>query len=281
MDDPEHIDRDVDLNSLIADIRPTRLDGVLRGLLGEDFRLCDNNGATLLGDRRAPPGGDGIPLQHRLDRVGTLSAPTAAPEKLHAAAAFLELLFEAVGRRGLAADLRLQAAQAEHRTLLDRHAALTESEAFYRSLSGELEARVQVQVATIERTWNQLYQAERQAVGIAQEFDGTLGLVLGNLATARGYLRHFVRLAGLIGQSDAAALKAYWQEHGLELALHDFAGLIEEAAENADQLAHAVAGLKTACHADAAAETDSGLSERLHQLPGAGSAAWPVPSRRD
>lgn len=281
MNYPERIERDIDLKSLIADLRPTRLAGVLRQMLGADFSLCDDKGATLLGDRRAPPDADGIPLRHRLDHVGTLYAPSAAPDNLRAAAAFLELIFEAGGRLGMATGLHLQAAQEDYRALLDRHAALTRAEAHYRMLAGELEARVQVQVATIERTWGQLYQAERQAAGIAHELDGPLGLVLGNLATARGYLRHFVRLAGLIGQSDAAALKAYWQEHGLEHALHDFAGLIEEAAENADQLAHAVADLKTACHADAATETDAGLNECLHQPPGAGSVAWPAPSRRD
>lgn len=281
MHDTERIERDIDLKSLIADIRPTRLAGVLRQLLGENFSLCDDNGATLLGDRRAPPGADGIPLRHRLERVGTLSAPSAAPENLRAAADFLELVFEAGGRLGMATGLHLQAAQEDYRALLERHAALAGAEAHYRALAGELEARVQVQVATIERTWGQLYQAERQAAGIAQELDGPLDLILGNLATARSYLRHFVRLAGLIGQSDAAALKAYWQEHGLEHALHDFAGLIEESAENADRLAHAVAGLKAACRADAATETDADLDECLHQPPGAGSVAWPAPSRRD
>lgn len=281
MDDPVRIDRDNDLNSLIADIRPTRLDGVLRGLLGEDFRLCDNNGATLLGARRAPPGGDGIPLQHRLDHVGTLYAPSAAPEKLHAAAAFLELLFEAVGRRGLAADLRLKAAQEEHRTLLDRHAALTESEAFYRSLSGELEARVQVQVATIERTWNQLYQAERQAAGIAQELDGPLDAVLANLATALNYLRHFERLSGLVRQSGAALLKAHWQDHGLDHALRDFTELVEASLDNAERMAQVVTGLKDDFRADALTRSGTDLDECLHPSLAVGSAAWPTPSRRD
>ncbi|MDT3736397.1 MAG: hypothetical protein ROZ00_09245 [Denitratisoma sp.] len=281
MDDPERIDCDIDLKSLIADIRPTRLDGVLRGLLGEDFRLCDNNGETLLGDRRASRGVDGVPLQYRLDRVGTLSAPSAAPENLRAAADFLELVFEAGERLGMAAGLHLQAAQEDYRALLERHAALAGAEAHYRALAGELEARVQVQVATIERTWSQLYQAERQAAGIAQELDAPLDLILCNLATARSYLRHFVRLAGLIGQSDAAALKAYWQEHGLEHALRDFAELVEASLDNAERMAHVVTGLKDDSQADAATETDADLNECLHQPPGAGSVAWPAPSRRD
>ncbi|MBK6630974.1 MAG: hypothetical protein IPG33_07925 [Betaproteobacteria bacterium] len=95
MGSPERFDRDLDLNALLAGFPSVRLAAALGSLLGEGYLLRDDSGETVLAGRGAHPCEGGIPLRHQLDDVGTLSAPTAAPENLRAAAALLELLFDA------------------------------------------------------------------------------------------------------------------------------------------------------------------------------------------
>lgn len=272
MGNPAQFDRDLDLSSLLAGFPRARLAAVLVGLLGDSFSLRDESGEVILAGRNARPGQAGIPLQHQLDSVGMLSAPEAAPENLRAAAALLEILADAGARLRMAADLHLQAVHEDYQSLLAKHAALAASEDRYRTLAEELDARVRAQVATIEHTQRQLYQAEKLAsvgqlaAGMAHEINNPLGFILSNLATARGYLRQFARLSGLAENADAAGLKEYWQAHGLEAALRDFAALVEESAEGAERMAGIVADLKTFSRVDAAGEEAVDLNEHLRAV---------------
>ncbi len=274
MGSPERFDRDLDLKTLLAGIRPTRLAAVLRSLLGERFSLCDSQGTAVLDGGCETPCEGGIPLQHQLAQVGTLAAPEAPPQNLQAAAELLEVVFDAHARLRMAADLHLQSVHEDYEALQAQHAALADSEARYRALAGELEARVQAQVLTIEHARRQLYQAEKLAAvgqlaaGVAHEINNPLGFILSNLATARDYLRMLARLSGLAGQADAAALKAFWQAHALDEVLRDFADLVEESAEGAGRMARIVADLKAFSSVDAAGEEIADLNENLRTVAG-------------
>lgn len=274
MGTPERFDRDLDLKALLAGFPAARLAAALGSLLGDGFLLCDEGGETVLAGRSARPCEGAIPLRHQLDDVGALSAPTAAPENLRAAAALLELLIDAGARLRMAADLHLQAVHEDYEALLAKHAALAESEARYRALATELEARVQSQVATIERSQRQLYQAEKMAsvgqlaAGVAHEINNPLGFILSNLATGRGYLRQFERLSGLLAGGDTAALQECWRAQDLDGALRDFAALLDESAEGAARVARIVADLKAFSSVDAAGEEEADLNEQLRTVAG-------------
>jgi C4-dicarboxylate-specific signal transduction histidine kinase len=75
------------------------------------------------------------------------------------------------------------------------HARLLESEARYKKLSEDLDARVKAQVSQLEERQQMLYQAEKLAsvgqlaAGMAHEINNPLGFVRSNLNSFRGYLR--------------------------------------------------------------------------------------------
>ncbi|MBI3140513.1 MAG: two-component sensor histidine kinase [Rhodocyclales bacterium] len=269
---PEAFDREPDLKSLLAGLPRARLAAALASLLGEGFRLCDNDGEELLAGAHADSCSGAVPLHHQLDLLGTLAAPQAAPRQLQAAASLLELLLDAGVRLRMAADLHVQAMHEDYRALLAEHAALAESEARYKALAAELEERVRSQVATIEHAQRQLYEAEKMAsvgqlaAGVAHEINNPMGFIRSNLGTAQGYLRRLAALGPPVKVGGIDAITGTWARNDLDFVLEDFAALLAESIAGAERVARIVADLKDFSSIDVAEEKAVDLNECLQAV---------------
>ena len=271
---PEAFDRAHGLKTLLAVLPRQKLSRSLAALLGEDWRIRDEDGATLLsGSGSCEDSGSGVlPLRFQLDTLGSLAAGGTPPATARAAVQMIELLIDAAARLHMASDLHIQAMHEDYQTLLAKHAALVDSEARYKALAAELDERVKVQVHTIESAQRQLYQAEKMAsvgqlaAGVAHEINNPIGFLRSNLNTAADYLRRFRQLAPLIEQAGAPALSDYWRHSELDFVIEDFAALIDESAGGAERVAVIVAALKDFSSIDAIDAAPVDLNDNLRTV---------------
>jgi two-component system NtrC family sensor kinase len=101
-----------------------------------------------------------IPLRIDIEVIGRLQTSGVPRERTEAAATWLEMVLASAYRYQMAADLHLEAVNADYEALQRKHAALQESEERYRELAEKLDQRVKEQVDVIERAQRQLYQYE-------------------------------------------------------------------------------------------------------------------------
>ncbi len=185
-----------------------------------------------------------------LEPIATLSAEVSDGDRpqnqLGNCAALIDVLMQANARYQMASALHLSAVQADYEALQQKHAELSASEAKYRTLSGELERRVQAQVGEIERTQRQLYQNEklvsvgRLAAGVAHEINNPIGFVRSNLNTGMAYLSELSALRQSIQQPNQEGA----DEGEVETLLADFSELLSESIDGIDRVARIVSSLK-------------------------------------
>jgi two-component system, NtrC family, sensor kinase len=240
---PLAFDRQVGLADMLRSVPRAALEQAFAHSLGPAWRIAGTDGATL---REGPEGFDApgatVALVIDIETVGTVSAPVARADALRPAAAWLELLLGASNRYRMAAELHLETVHADHRALMAKHAALTESEERYRILNAELEERVRQQVAVIEQTQRRMAQAEKMAsvgnlaAGMAHEINNPIGFMRSNLSTAKSYLETLVRAATRDG--------AVTPDSQLAFVIEDFASLLDESIGGADRVGRIIADLK-------------------------------------
>lgn len=238
---PAAFDREWTLTELIPRAQWPTLEDLLGDLLGCPVSLTDE-----LPTEGLPAAAHAAALAVELEPIGWLLGPAARAAALEAAAALLRQTLVARQRYQMASALHLESVHADYLALLDKHHALEQSEARYRALAAELEARVAEQVGTIEMRQRQLYQAERLAsvgqlaAGVAHEINNPLGFVRSNLNSARQYLAQLeaARQAFTAGDSQA------WRKIDADFLLADFAELLRDSVDGVDRIAAIVRDLK-------------------------------------
>jgi len=258
-------DREWRLAELLDAAALARLGPALAGLLGADPALLDATGELLWG---VPPGEmRRVPLTLELEPIGFLACANAAPERLLAARDLLLGVLRAEVRFKMASVLHLEAVAEDFASLKREHARLLESEARYRKLSEELEARVEHQVAQLEERQQMLYQAEKLAsvgqlaAGMAHEINNPLGFIGSNLSTFKTYLERFAALQKSL-PSDSTA----WRELDLDFILEDAADLLADSARGIERIARIVSDLKSFSNVDRATEEFADLNESLQHV---------------
>lgn len=257
-----NFDREWRLAELLDETLLERLGPGLAELLGGDVAVLDEHGRILWG--RLGPDARREPLILELEPLGWLASGTAGPTALRGCGTLLLAVLRAQVRFRMASSLHLEAVAADFETLKREHARLLESEARYRKLSEELDARVKKQVAQLEERQQMLYQAEKLAsvgqlaAGMAHEINNPLGFVRSNLSTFQTYLAKFGQLKGQLDQAGAA-----WKTLDLDFVVEDGGELLAESAGGLERIARIVSNLKAFSNVDRATEEFTDLNACL------------------
>ncbi len=204
---------------------------------------------------------DAVALEFNLETVGWLSGGSSGEERL-AAADLISFLMMFIAKYRLAANLHHDITEASYAELQRQNEALKASEARYRELSDQLQAKVNEQVAVIEQAQMGLYESARLrsvgqlAAGVAHEINNPIGFISSNLKVAGEYVND---MRDLIPDTD----------QNREL-LADFVDLISESSDGARRIASIVSDLKTFSSIDQADYTlcdiNGLLSSAVHLL---------------
>jgi signal transduction histidine kinase len=233
-------------------------------LLGGDCAMTDETGKTLWG--QPSPEARREPLTLELEPVGYLVSCSASPAMLTAARNLMQTLLRAQIRFKMASTLHLESVAEDFESLKREHARLSESEARYKTLSEELEARVKKQVGELEERQQMLYEAEKLAsvgqlaAGMAHEINNPLGFVRSNLSTFEKYLSKFAELKSHPGSTAEA-----WQALDLDFILEDSIDLLHDSVKGMERIARIVADLKAYSNVDRASEEYADLNNCLHE----------------
>jgi len=203
------------------------------------LRLLSALGGAAVELDDSPNGGEA--LEFNLETLGWLRSELPAAQR-QAAARLFEFILLYVGKYRLAANLHHDTTEASFAELQRQHAALQASEERYRTLSEQLQQRVDEQVGVIEKTQRQLYESAhlravgQLAAGIAHEINNPVGFITSNLRVAADYVDELgAKLA-----KDAAS----------GLLLEDFRALLRESESGTERIARIVADLKTFSNID-------------------------------
>lgn len=255
-------DREFDLAELLAGMPLARMAQILTTLLDGEFRLVTVGGRLMLGCAEPFAQPRRAAIRHDLEALGHLESASADEARLSTAAGMMELMLQLSARYLMAADLHIE-------TVQEDYASLKESEARYKALSEELEARVRQQVEIIETAQRQLYQAEKLAsigqlaAGVAHEINNPIGFIRSNLGTAQQYVARLGRLEPVMKTGNMAQFQSAWKEADMEFLLEDFTALLGESIDGADRVAKIVADLKGFSSVDQAEEEIVDLNDNL------------------
>lgn len=222
-------DDDPTLAELLSAAQRERVLAALQVLAGAPVYLADG-----------PGDGTGVAIELNLEDIGTVSGDLE-PARLAAAAEIVRMLAISAARYRVAANMHVDGMQERYEVLQAKHEALQASEARYRTLSAELQRRVDSQVAQIADTQQRLYESAhlravgQLAAGVAHEINTPAGFITSNLGSAAQYLDDISeRLPS--GTAD-------------EL-LQDFRDLVAESLDGARRIAAIVAHLRTFANID-------------------------------
>ncbi|KRB79539.1 sensor histidine kinase [Noviherbaspirillum sp. Root189] len=276
-------DREVCLAELLHTIPRIKIEAALRRTIGDVWRIVDADDVPILDSGLEVNGNQAeVPLTIEIEVIGRLVVPEIHRQHGEAATRWLEMVLTNAYRYRMAADLHLEAVNADHETLQQKHAALQESEARYRELAAQLEQRVKAQVEVIERAQRQLYQSEKMAsvgslaAGMAHEINNPVGFIRSNLNTASSYLDKMQNTLRTFRRGDKEQADSLWQQQDIDFVLDDFPGLVDESITGADRIARIVENLKAYASIDCGSSAAVDLNDAVRaaaavvgdQLPG-------------
>nr|WP_019367057.1 ATP-binding protein [Pseudomonas luteola] len=250
---------DPKLSDLLSQARLKQLLDLISALSGHSVHL----------EERPVPKAE--PVEFNLECLGWLHSPENADIQRNAAR-LVEFVIFYIAKYRLAANLHRSVTEANFVELQRQHKALQASEARYKELSEELQARVDAQVKVIEQAQQELYETARLrgvgqlAAGVAHEINNPVGFITSNLRVASDYLDE---LGAEVPNSPAT-----------DSMLEDFRALLLESESGTSRIAAIVSDLKTFSNIDQAEFTPCDLNSLLkttcHLLQAAHNQVLPV-----
>ncbi|AYN96441.1 two-component sensor histidine kinase [Pseudomonas sp. LTJR-52] len=250
---------DLKLSDLLSQARLKQLLDLISALSGHSVHL----------EERPVPKAE--PVEFNLECLGWLHSPENADIQRNAAR-LVEFVIFYIAKYRLAANLHRSVTEANFVELQRQHKALQASEARYKELSEELQARVDAQVKVIEQAQQELYETARLravgqlAAGVAHEINNPVGFITSNLRVASDYLDE---LGAEVPSSPAT-----------DSMLEDFRALLLESESGTSRIAAIVSDLKTFSNIDQAEFTPCDLNSLLkttcHLLQAAHNQVLPV-----
>lgn len=264
---PLRFDRDLSLAEALNGVPLARLRQAVDSLIPSAWKIVDAGGAFLLGHEDAVFGNTetaAVPLQLDLIPVGRLLAGNAQRQQLELAGIWVQMLLTASARYRMAADIHIEAMHADFEALQCKHDELLQSEKRFRELSQQLDQRVKSQVALIEQSQRQLYEAEKLAsvgslaAGMAHEINNPIGFIRSNLGTATKYLATLTQAIGERSRNAAGG-----NDDDIDYVLNDFRVLLKESISGADRVAEIVSDLRTFANTDSPAQGELDMNDAL------------------
>lgn len=267
-------DRDITLTELINPKIAAKLREALCAAFKLNWQITDAGGDPLLDGGGAGGNRIDIPLAIDIERIGSLIAFDVPAAQAAGAARWIELVLAAEYRYRMAADIHVEAINADYAALQVKHVQLQESEQKYRDLAAQLERRVEEQVKIITLAQRQLYQTEKMAsvgslaAGMAHEINNPIGFIRSNTSTAVQYLKSICAVLGKYRTGDAAEANRLWRENDLDFVLEEFPAMLAESIGGADRIARIIANLKKYASIDYSVSSRIDLNDAVRTVAG-------------
>jgi two-component system, NtrC family, sensor kinase len=259
-------DREFKLNDLLSQSDQEKIESTFSGLLGRKAKIWGSDTADESGYKR-------IAIEWELEAIGFIGIENGTDQELQEAVTLIGLLIKSAARFQMASDLHIETVHADYEALLEKHAALRESESQYKNLSRQLEQKVEEQVKTIQVAQSKLYQAEKLAsvgqlaAGVAHEINTPLAYMQSNLDSAQTYLEDMKVLTDLVEKgADQTALQKAWEDQEIDYVMDDFPKLLQDNMDGVKKVAEIVADLKIFSNIDKSEKVLDDVNGRLETV---------------
>ncbi|MGX5174542.1 sensor histidine kinase [Aliikangiella sp. IMCC44653] len=264
-------EREFTLQELLPATSLKRIESSLEQFNINNYQLVDSTGKVYLTKGEAVSEVE-IDLCPELDPVGTLCVAAENEQAARALSALVLDIMQTNWRYQMSSDLHIQTTQDDYKALLEKTNALEISERKYKNLAESLEEKVQLQVAQIEQSQKQLYEAEKMAsvgqlaAGVAHEINNPIGFVKSNLTTASEYVTdlksYIAECIKYISAEDLAKIDS----SDIDFVLEDFSDLMQQCIDGTKRVSNIVKDLKAFSEVDHSEQLYIDLSEHLESV---------------
>ncbi|MGX5202442.1 sensor histidine kinase [Aliikangiella sp. IMCC44632] len=264
-------EREFTLQELLPATSLKRIESSLEQFKINNYQLVDSTGKVYLTKGETVSEVE-IDLCPELDPVGTLCVAAEDEQAARALSALVLDIMQTNWRYQMSSDLHIQTTQDDYKALLEKTNALEISERKYKNLAESLEEKVQLQVAQIEQSQKQLYEAEKMAsvgqlaAGVAHEINNPIGFVKSNLTTASEYVTdlksYIAECIKYISAEDLAKIDS----SDIDFVLEDFSDLMQQCIDGTKRVSNIVKDLKAFSEVDHSEQLYIDLSEHLESV---------------
>lgn len=184
-------------------------------------------------------------------------------------------------KRMLTTEMHTTIVQESYDQLVETNQRLVESEGRYRELALQLEQKVEVRTAELQKAYSRMLQQEKLAAvgslaaGMAHEINNPNGFVHSNLSTLGRYVERMKEMLNcyqllIASNTPLQELREETElrrrKLKLEVVFSDTTALLEQSIEGTDRIARIIEDLKAFSHVDESGDSDADLNMELKRV---------------